>query len=116
MLPALMHRPEGRAKDEAYELLKAVGLERRACHRPAPLAGGEQQRVAIARALVNEPDILLCDEPTGNLDSKTAIEICELLWRLNEEKGKALVIVTHEEDIAARADRVIHMRDGEFVV
>lgn len=114
MLPGLIRGRRGGLKDKAAELLSAVGLKDRATHRPSQLSGGEQQRVAIARALMNEPDILLCDEPTGNLDSKTSLEICELLWRLNEEQGKTLVIVTHEKEIAARADRMIYMRDGVF--
>jgi putative ABC transport system ATP-binding protein len=97
----------------AASALRQVGLEERAGHTPTQLSGGQQQRVAIARALVNEPDVLIADEPTGSLDSKTGIEIMELFWQLNA-KGKTLLVVTHEPDIAAYARRIIHVRDGQI--
>lgn len=100
---------------KAAELLELVGLKARAHHRPPELSGGEQQRTAIARALVNSPELLLCDEPTGNLDSETGKDIIELLYRLNREKKTTVVVVTHEEVIAKKADRVIHIKDGSLV-
>ncbi|MGB9714900.1 MAG: ABC transporter ATP-binding protein [Thermodesulfovibrionales bacterium] len=99
------------AKKKAMELLKLVGLEGRARFRPSQLSGGEQQRVAIARALINEPDLLLADEPTGQLDSKTANEIMDILSRMNEQ-GKTVVLVTHDPHIAEYARRIIHIKDG----
>ncbi|MBC6469002.1 ABC transporter ATP-binding protein [Actinomadura alba] len=103
-------RKERRAR--ATEALAAVGLSHRLDHRPSQLSGGEQQRVAIARALVGEPQVVLADEPTGNLDTRTGNEVMELLERLNAEHGVAVVLVTHEPDIADRAARQIHIRDG----
>ena len=97
----------------AREALALVGLENRAGHLPSQLSGGQQQRVAIARALVNRPSILLADEPTGNLDSRTAVEILEIFQELNA-KGLTIVLVTHEHDIAQFADRVIVFRDGKI--
>jgi ABC-type lipoprotein export system ATPase subunit len=102
-------------KDRALRLLTTMGLEERIRHKPAELSGGEQQRVAIARALMNEPRVLLCDEPTGNLDSHRGNEIIDLLVRLNKENRQTIVVVTHEEEIAAKADRLIHLRDGKIV-
>ncbi|MCP4649147.1 MAG: ABC transporter ATP-binding protein [PVC group bacterium] len=102
------------AKQKASQLLEEVGLEHRTSHHPAELSGGEQQRVAIARALMNDPRILLCDEPTGNLDSKTGSKICELLMRLNREKEYTIIIATHSEDIAKLSSRVVHVRDGKI--
>jgi putative ABC transport system ATP-binding protein len=98
--------------EKASEVLKLVGLEGRVDHRPTELSGGEQQRVALARALVNDPIIILADEPTGNLDTKTGFEIVQLMKRLNEEKGQTFVVVTHDPAIAETADRIIHLEDG----
>ena len=113
MLPQMI-RGLGRrgARARAVELLTYLGLKERLVHRPAELSGGEQQRVAIARALVNEPELLLADEPTGNLDSHTGGEIIELLKSLRVEKKMTLIIATHDAKIAAHAQRVIELIDG----
>lgn len=97
--------------ERALEVLQSVGLGERAYHKPNELSGGQRQRVAIARALVNNPSIILADEPTGNLDTKTSYEIMELFQRLHDE-GNTIVMVTHEDDIAKYAHRVVRMRDG----
>ena len=99
-------------REKAAQLLGRVGLEHRLHHRPSELSGGEQQRVAIARALANSPDIVLADEPTGNLDAKTGRGILELLAQLNAERNLTLVMVTHDSEVARRANRTLHLRDG----
>jgi putative ABC transport system ATP-binding protein len=99
----------------AMEVLKAVGLENRADHHPNQLSGGQQQRVAIARALINDPSILLADEPTGNLDTRTSVEVMGIFQRLNAERGITVVLITHEPDIAEYATRIVQFRDGHVV-
>jgi putative ABC transport system ATP-binding protein len=115
MMPLRYRRNNGRMdlKQAAKELLVRVGLEDRIDHKPFELSGGQQQRVAIARALVNDPAIVLADEPTGNLDSKSGDEIMELLLSLNEEKGVTLIIVTHDSEVAALTQRTVRLLDGK---
>lgn len=105
--------PHQERMERAREALRAVGLEGREHHHPSQLSGGQQQRVAIARSLVNHPSILLADEPTGNLDSRTSVEIMEIFQRLNAERNITILLVTHESDIARFAKRVILFRDGK---
>jgi ABC-type lipoprotein export system ATPase subunit len=100
--------------ERARQLLKRVGLDHRLDHRPTEMSGGEQQRAAIARALVNEPNIILADEPTGNLDSSIGSEVMRLLRELNHERGVTLIVVTHDPEVASFANRVVHLRDGEI--
>jgi putative ABC transport system ATP-binding protein len=99
-------------RQRALVALRAVGLEERANHQPTELSGGQQQRAAIARALVTNPAMLLADEPTGNLDTASSVEIMKLLTELNVVQGRTIVLITHEQDIAAFAKRVVHLRDG----
>ena len=100
---------------KAMEVLKAVGLEKRADHHPNQLSGGQQQRVAIARSLINNPSILLADEPTGNLDTRTSIEVMDIFQRLNKERGITVLLITHEQDIAEYGTRIVQFRDGQVI-
>jgi putative ABC transport system ATP-binding protein len=102
-------------KKRAMDVLRAVGLDNRADHHPNQLSGGQQQRVAIARALINDPAIVLADEPTGNLDTKTSIEVMGIFQRLNREQGITIVLITHEMDIAEYGTRIVTFRDGQVV-
>lgn len=117
MMPGMMKGPGSRVQgpglsEMARDVLKKVGLNDRINHKPNELSGGESQRVAIARAIINEPEILLCDEPTGNLDSKTSESIYELIFGLKAKSGMTLVIVTHDESISRRTDRTMRIKDG----
>jgi putative ABC transport system ATP-binding protein len=115
-LPLLYNGTPARdRRAKALKALHAIGLAGREEHQPSQLSGGEQQRVAIARSLVNDPQIILADEPTGNLDSRTSLEIMAILQRLNREAGITLILVTHEPDIAACANRIIQFKDGRLV-
>jgi len=102
-------------KERAKELLRAIGLQQRINHHPSQLSGGEVQRVAIARALANEPKIILADEPTGNLDSKSGKELMDILINLNKERGVTLLIITHDSLIARHAKKIIRLKDGKIV-
>lgn len=114
-LPAQVQRaPQAKAERRARELLDAVGLADRMTHLPTELSGGEQQRVAIARALMNEPEIILADEPTGNLDTSTEAEIISLLAQLHRERNLTLLVATHDDVVAAAAQRVVHLKDGRI--
>jgi len=116
MMPALIARRDHKqAEREATELLKMMNLSQRASHKPSALSGGEQQRVAIVRALINRPALLLADEPSGNLDTKNRNEIHSLFFRLRDELGQTMLIVTHDEGLAAMADRKISMIDGKIL-
>ena len=121
LLPAMMTgvlewaRSRSACRSRAEDLLGKVGLAERPCHRPAKLSGGERQRVAIARALMNEPEVLFCDEPTGNLDESTSESIHSLLRRLNKDTGVTQVIVTHDRELASQADRVVRIEGGRIV-
>lgn len=116
MIPALINgASESDAKKRAAELLDTLGLAERATHKPSELSGGEQQRVAIARALMNKPAVMFADEPSGNLDSVTKAELHQLFFRLRDELGQTIVIVTHDPDLAKMCDRSLFMRDGVFI-
>ncbi len=113
MLPIMLDRkPIKKYKERLMEILEITGLKERRGHTPAELSGGQQQRVAIARALINEPNIILADEPTGNLDSKSGTDIMALLKKINKEKGKTIVQVTHSKEAAGYGSRMINVRDG----
>ena len=116
MIPGLLaHRPTREVKKRANDLLDFLGLADRATHKPAELSGGEQQRVAVARALVNDPAIILADEPSGSLDSHNKTELHNLFFRLRDHFGQTFVIVTHDDELAKITDRTIHMVDGRIV-
>jgi putative ABC transport system ATP-binding protein len=117
-VPLLYSRPvmpPAERRERAMKALAAVGLSDRADHHPNQLSGGQQQRVAIARALVNEPSLILADEPTGNLDTKTSIDVMHALQELRQRRGITIVLITHEADIAAYGSRIIAVRDGEIL-
>lgn len=113
-LPLIYSRNAGNRRERAAEALRWVGLEQRAKHKPTELSGGEQQRVAIARALVNNPSIILADEPTGELDTHSSAEIMSIFRKLHQE-GITIILITHEVDIAAQAQRTIHLQDGRII-
>ncbi len=116
MMPALIAgKNRNEAMKRALSLLRAVRLENRATHRPGELSGGEQQRVAVARALMNEPKLLLADEPSGNLDRASADELHRLLWNLSRQTGQTIIVVTHNMQLAQLADRTIRLEDGKIV-
>jgi len=116
MIPAyIAGRKDKEARAAAKELLEQLGLGERMTHKPSELSGGEQQRVAIARALINRPALLLADEPSGNLDTKTKAEIHKLFFDLRDAMGQTIVIVTHDPELASMCDRCLYMRDGQFV-
>ena len=117
-VPLLYSRPvmnSHERREMAISALTSMGLEDRVDHHPSQLSGGQQQRVAIARALVNRPSIILADEPTGNLDTKTSVEVMKLLQQLREERGITIILITHEPEIAAYGTRIISMRDGLII-
>ncbi len=107
--------PKKIRKEKAMYFLKLVGLDQKKSHYPHQLSGGQHQRVAIARALVNQPDLILADEPTGNLDSKTGLEIMEIFLKIHQEQRSTILMVTHEKNIASFAQRIIYFRDGKIV-
>lgn len=115
-MPALIQRrnPED-VREEAISILKEVGLEARLHHKPGEMSGGEQQRVAVARALLQKPDLVLADEPTGNLDTHTGDALFSLMRELNKARGTTFVIVTHNDKLSAQSDRIVYMQDGQIV-
>ena len=116
MMPALIGGvPRNRAEASAGNLLDNLGLEHRLEHKPSELSGGEQQRVAVARSLINQPKLVLADEPSGNLDQANGQRLTEILWELARDRGYGFIIVTHNRDLAEKSDRIIEMRDGRIV-
>jgi lipoprotein-releasing system ATP-binding protein len=115
LIPALINSDSEKNRDRAAGLLDKVGLAERATHKPSELSGGEQQRVAIARALMNEPKLVLADEPTGNLDSKTSQKVFDLLYDLNRNENYTFIIATHNEQFAQMADRILEIKDGRLL-
>jgi lipoprotein-releasing system ATP-binding protein len=117
MIPALIANSQKEAdiRKKAEDLLKMLGLESRMDHKPSELSGGEQQRTAVARALINSPDLILADEPSGNLDSKNALDLHNLFFKLRKDFGHTFIIVTHNEELARMADRKIELKDGVVV-
>lgn len=111
----LLGKPANEARNTALDALKAVGLGERSGHRPSELSGGQQQRVAIARAIVHNPSVVLCDEPTGNLDSATSASVMELLKSINKKMGTTFLLVTHDSEVAKQCNRILHMDDGEII-
>ena len=111
MFPAKLAKKKETSEGELYTALE---INDRVKHYPAELSGGQQQRAAIARALINNPDVILCDEPTGNLDKRSGEEVMSLLKRLNKENGKTVIIVTHDSDIASQCGRIIELSDGRL--
>jgi ABC-type lipoprotein export system ATPase subunit len=112
---SIANKSKSQRRQHAIELLETVGLKERINHKPAELSGGQQQRVAIARALANNPKFLLLDEPTGNVDSKTAAEVLALIKKLNTEDKVSIIMVTHDEKLARQAKRTVQMFDGEII-
>ena len=116
MVPLLYGEEHSKnGKEHAMEMLKMVGMEDRADHRPNELSGGQKQRVAIARAMINDPAIILADEPTGALDSKTGHMVMDLLHKLHEEQGKTIVLITHSQELAQETERIVTLLDGQIV-
>jgi len=119
MLPGLIAAGRGitrrMLREKAFSIMSGLGVSERAAHRPAKLSGGERQRVAIARALVNEPEILFCDEPTGNLDPETSRQVQGVLWKVGRSRNQTMVIVTHDASMAREADRVVRIEGGKIV-
>lgn len=112
LLPAHLAK---KSADNYQEIVDGLGLSERVNHYPSQLSGGQQQRVAIARAMINDPEVLLCDEPTGNLDERSGKEVMELLLKMNHEQNKTILIVTHDPEIAAQCGRIIEISDGEII-
>ncbi len=116
MLPMIFQGvPLSKRKEKAQQILKMVGLEKRMVHQPAELSGGERQRVALARAFANDPEVIIADEPTGNLDSTTGKMIMEFLKDFHEKQGKTMIIVTHDQKIANYAEKIINIKDGQII-